>query len=102
MGAAYVQAAKLFIPEIVRAGRSVGRRARNNEHKQLTFFEMDMDVDASNSEQLALCIQHCLLSDCSGPHEEAMLAVAWGEPVIRCSPSDASNIKRRLVEKGRI
>ena len=51
-----------------------------NSKQQLAFFKLGMD--ASSTPNLGLTIQEALLNDCPNVHEEALLAVAWGEPVI--------------------
>ena len=74
--AAYVEACAKWLPEILLLGQQTG----SNKTEQLTFFNFDPDPDAEND--LALAIEDALLNDCPNISQEAMLAVAWGEPVI--------------------
>ena len=74
--AAYVEACAKWLPEILLLGQQTG----SNTTEQLTFFNFDPDPDAEND--LALAIEDALLNDCPNISQEAMLAVAWGEPVI--------------------
>ena len=72
--AEYVAEAKKWLPKILALGNDTG----NNTSRQLAFYSFDEESEIS----LATTIMTAMLNDCPNARQEALLAVAWNEPLI--------------------